>query len=82
MTMAYAGRVPGCGCLVAATIDNPERKKDVAKFVQEMIRDGLEVSRVDTEEVRLTMQTCVHGEGQDDLFSSDGSHTADEEGRR
>lgn len=77
MSMAYAGRVPGCGCLVAATIDNPERKKEVAKFVQEMIADGLEVSRVDSEEVRLIMQDCTHDEGQANLFEAVSERSAE-----
>lgn len=33
------------GLVVSACVDNPEHKKDVAKFVAEAVRDGLHLER-------------------------------------
>lgn len=43
--MAYIGR-KSCGCVVAAYVDDPERRKDTAKEVASWIRDGLTVEHV------------------------------------
>lgn len=42
---AYIGRKP-CGCIVAAVVDSPERRKDTAQKVAGFIADGLTVERV------------------------------------
>ena len=42
--MAYVGQLP-CGCIEGATVDDPDHKRDVAKFVAKMLRDGLTVTR-------------------------------------
>ena len=47
-----------CGCLRAAAVNNPEHKKDVAKAVAGMIRDGLSVELVETQAVREMSWTC------------------------
>lgn len=41
----YFGTDPKCGHLVAAVVDSPEYKRDTAKTVAQMVRDGLEVTR-------------------------------------
>ncbi len=49
---SYIGRAD-CGCIRAACVDNEiVGKKDVAKAIAKMVRDGLVVSRVTIEEVR------------------------------
>lgn len=55
---AYIGRCK-CGALVAATVDNPERKRQVAQDVAEFIRDGLAVERVDSDVVRVQFSRCT-----------------------
>lgn len=67
MSMAYIGRVPGCGCLVAACVDTPDDPKRVAEWVADFIESGLEVERVDVEVVRTTLQRCTHGPEQLEL---------------
>lgn len=54
----YVGRHPDCGCWVAATA--PDRDKETARFVAQLIRDGLEVERADVEEVRRRLRSCPH----------------------
>lgn len=44
--MAYVALIVPCGCLVAASIDEPRHKRDTAKFVAAKIRDGFRVERV------------------------------------
>jgi hypothetical protein len=50
--MAYVGSLP-CGCIVTATIDNPEHRDDIAQTVAQMLRDGETVDRRAVEVVRL-----------------------------
>lgn len=71
---AWAGRVPGCGCLVAA-VSGKASPEYQAEAVADMIRGGLEVSQVDTDEVRLTMQLCTHEDGQLELVPADKAST-------
>ena len=49
--MAYAA-ICKCGGVVAATMDVPEHKRDVAKTVAEWIRDELAVERISSGSVR------------------------------
>jgi Ethanolamine utilization protein EutJ (predicted chaperonin) len=51
-THSYIGRDPACNCIVAATVDNPDHPKRVAKEVAKFIRQGLAVERVEHEVVR------------------------------
>ena len=48
---AYIGRSP-CGCITFATVDDPERKRTVAKEVAQAMRDGLTSERVTAQFVR------------------------------
>lgn len=50
--MAYVSRIKECGCLVAAQVDLPQYRRDVAKFVAKEIREGFNVERVTVEEAR------------------------------
>ena len=51
-TMAYVGHCQTCGAWCAASVDKPEYVRDNAKFVAQMIRDGLWVDRVPVVAVR------------------------------
>lgn len=57
MSMAYIG-TKQCGCTVAAFVDKPEYKNDIAKEVSRWIREGLIVTRVNVEDVNLTSCKC------------------------
>jgi hypothetical protein len=50
--MAYAGHCPTCDALCAAAVDEPRRARENAKFVAQMIRDGLRIERIDCAAVR------------------------------
>ena len=41
-----------CGNIIACVVDDPAHAKDTAKFVASLIRDGLRVEKMDTEQVR------------------------------
>ena len=56
---AYIGIEP-CGCVSAATVDSPDRKRDVAKFVAELLRDGCTVERVSVKDARTRLALCPH----------------------
>jgi hypothetical protein len=58
MSECIVGRCPGCHSLVFACVDDPKWKKETAKDVAQAIKDGLEISRVDTETVRVEMKGC------------------------
>lgn len=72
--MAYIGRVPGCGCLVAACVDQPDDPKGTARWVADFIKSGLEVERVDTEVVRCQLQRCTHEDDQLELALVPAEH--------
>lgn len=73
MSHAYVGYCK-CGSLVAASVDSPERAKETAAFVAEMIRDGLRVERVDSDVVRVSFDYCACPKNepapQSDLFAA------------
>jgi len=58
MSMAYVGVAQPCGHWVAACVDLPDSKRDTARFVADCVRDGLEVIRVDVEQVRVQLGGC------------------------
>lgn len=66
---AYIGIKP-CGCCVAATVDDPEHKADVASDVQEFIESGFHVERVKIEDARIRLQQCKHGKGTLPMLAS------------
>ena len=43
--MAYVGYCPTCHAICAAAVDEPQYAPRTAKFVAQMIRDGLRVDR-------------------------------------
>ena len=55
--MAYVG-IKKCGCCVAATVDVPEHKKETAKFLSILIKDGLIIERKPVEWVRQNLKSC------------------------
>jgi hypothetical protein len=55
--MCYVGIKP-CGCVVAGCVDDPQWKKDTAKFVGTMIKEGYEVKRVPVGKVTLRRCKC------------------------
>jgi hypothetical protein len=56
---AYIGKCPGCKQVIAATVDAPEYRDDVAKDVAEWIRDGLIVERSTVGEARKLFNNCA-----------------------
>jgi hypothetical protein len=48
----YVGICPTCGYVIAAAVDEPARKKENAKFVASLIRDGISIVKHSVEEVR------------------------------
>ena len=65
----YAGFCAcGCGAIRAGSVDLPELKDDTAKFVAELIRDGMRVERMPIEEIRMVFCECKNrNAGQLDL---------------
>lgn len=63
-THAYVARTPGCLCVVAATVDRPEYKRDTAKNVADWVRRGEVVERMEIEVVRTLMgeAKCYRGD--------------------
>jgi hypothetical protein len=55
---AYVARDPRCGCVVAATMDDPRHASETAKEVAKWIRRGDHVERVDMEQVMVTFGGC------------------------
>lgn len=63
-THAYVATAP-CGCTVGITIDNPDHRADVRKFVSEEMRRGSDITRVTIDEGRALaakMFDCTHVE--------------------
>ena len=63
-THVYIGSMP-CGCKVAACVDSPGPvyKKQCAKAVSDMIKNGYSVERRPIEELRngtIKLSRCVH----------------------
>jgi hypothetical protein len=58
---AFAGLKP-CGCIVAAAVADPRHLRQVAKDVDEWMRDGLKVETMTVEDVRARFRTCPHEE--------------------
>lgn len=59
--MAYIATVPGCGCMVACTVDVPEHARDTARELASWVRDGLTIERHTVEAVRaMRFRTCPH----------------------
>ena len=58
-SMAYVG-ILSCGCCVAVSVDVPYRKKDIAEFVADCIRDGMTVERQSLTWVSENLRRCTH----------------------
>lgn len=58
VSMSYLARCPGCGHVVALTVDDDEYRKDTAKHVAAWIADGLTVERKPSKEARLLFNGC------------------------
>jgi len=50
--MGYCYRIPGCGCVVAAQVDGPAYKREVAKFKRDVSLRGFELAHLPVEEIR------------------------------
>ena len=65
-TPAYLGRVAGCGCVVAATVADPDadigHQAVVLREVARWERAGLLIERVTVEEARAALHRCPHNE--------------------
>ncbi len=58
--MCYIGR-KSCGCVVAATVDEPQYREDVAKDIADWLRSGLTIERVTVEYARQNLNfSCPH----------------------
>lgn len=55
----YIGVKP-CGCAVAAIVDRPEYKADVAKALRNWIKHDLTIERVTVEAARERLKQCPH----------------------
>lgn len=58
-THAYIG-IDQCGCTIAAVVDMPEHRRDTAKAVYQWLLEGLAMTRVTLDDVRMLFQTCPH----------------------
>jgi hypothetical protein len=57
----YIGKWPDCGCVTAACVDDPNHKKDTAKFIANLIKDGRVVERISAENWHtVTLCRCKH----------------------
>ncbi len=58
----YIGKWPDCGCVTAACVDDPKHRKDTAKFVSDLLKDGRIVERVEASEFdkTVTLVRCPH----------------------
>lgn len=54
---SYVGIAP-CGCVRAASVDECDRKQEVARFCAEVVRDGLRLERWETERTRRAKWWC------------------------
>ncbi len=54
----YIATRPSCGHVVFAVVNIPDRAKSVAKEIAACIRQGFEISLVDTEWVRNSSHWC------------------------
>lgn len=60
-TYSYVARCRGCGRLVYASVisdDDKERRREQAKDVAGLIRNGFDIERMTTEEVRKSDFVC------------------------
>ena len=57
---AYIGKIPGCGCIVAAVVDGYISKKDIAKEVADFIKRGYDVERVLIGPDGIGFTRCTH----------------------
>lgn len=57
--MLFIGTCTGCNQLVAGAVDDARDKKETAKFVAQMIRDGLRVERISVNDARNRMGHCT-----------------------
>ena len=75
-TMCYIG-VKECGCVVAACVDNPKHKKDIAKNVGDWVKDGLTIERISVEDTRNRLSYCKCNEeikaNELDLFQTNNN---------
>jgi len=57
----YIGKWPDCGCVTAACVDEPNHKKDTAKFIADLIKDGRIVERVEARDWhKVKLGRCIH----------------------
>lgn len=50
-SMAYIASLPGCGCIVAATVDG-EHRADMIRDIEDWLSEGLDINRRPVEDVR------------------------------
>ncbi len=55
----YIGKHMGCGCVSAVCVDDPKDKPFTARFVAELVRDGLIAERVSSLD-GIVFKRCKH----------------------
>lgn len=48
----YVWRIPGCGCVVAAQIDDPKYARDVSRFKRDKSMEGFVLDHLPADEIR------------------------------
>jgi len=56
-SQTYIG-LKDCGCLVMASVDSPDHKRETAKEIAKAIREGLNVQKLSTAFVRTMPWKC------------------------
>lgn len=71
-THAYVGYCAGCGSMTSVAVDAPSFRKENARFLAQIVKDGDRVGRVTIEESRAQLKACVCATAQGDLLA--GAH--------
>lgn len=74
VSMSYIG-IKSCGCLVAACLDDPQYKKDTAKFVSDCIKSGYAIERIASKDVALSWCKCAKPEDRSPQLALTQSET-------
>ena len=62
---AYVAFPPDCECIAAVHVDEPDHRKDVARFTSKRVREGFIIQRVRGDAFRKMPMRCpLHPEGR------------------
>lgn len=70
-THAYVGFCRGCGSMYAAHVDYLDDRRNIARFLGQLAKDGARIERVTIEETRgsLAYCRCKQRDSQQEMFS-------------